>query len=96
MHFQPHRGILPSVPFTPEERKSAWRQADFTRSGVTYTNIRMGVYADAFPCFLNWYPSTEKLYLPSDGKTAYASRQELGEATANLMVKGGQENKTVS
>lgn len=27
-------------------------------SEITYTSVRMGVYADAYPCFLNWYPTT--------------------------------------
>ena len=58
-----------------------------SRSGLKYTSIREGVYAEAFPLFLNWYPSTTDIYLPSDGPIAYASRAELGEATAKLMLR---------
>ena len=33
--------------------------------------------------------------LPADGPIAYASRTELAEATANLMMRGGHEKETV-
>ena len=33
--------------------------------------------------------------LPADGEVAYASRAELGEASARIMVRGGHENQTV-
>lgn len=65
------------------------------RSGVTYTSIREGIYADAFPLFLQWYPSTETVVLASDGVITYTSREELGEANAKLMLKGGYENEIV-
>ncbi|PYI06710.1 NAD(P)-binding protein [Aspergillus sclerotiicarbonarius CBS 121057] len=67
-------------------------------SGITYTSIREGVYTEAFPLFLNWYPSTKILYLPSGGSTgkiAFTLRSELAEATAKLMVTGGHENEIV-
>lgn len=68
-----------------------------SRSRLTYTFIREGIYADAFPTYLSWYPTNpeQKLYLCADGPIAYAGREELGEATAKLMVKGGHENETV-
>ncbi|RMJ26981.1 nmrA-like family [Aspergillus sp. HF37] len=64
-------------------------------SGITYTSIREGVYADAFPVFLGWYPQSETVYLPSDGPVAYTPRAELGEATARLMIRGGFEKQIV-
>ncbi|KAI9664463.1 MAG: hypothetical protein M1821_005909 [Bathelium mastoideum] len=66
-------------------------------SGLTYTSVREGIYAEAFPCFLSWYPTdpNQELYLCADGSIAYAGREELGEATAKLMIKGGHENEIV-
>ncbi|OOF91599.1 hypothetical protein ASPCADRAFT_510003 [Aspergillus carbonarius ITEM 5010] len=66
-------------------------------SGVPYTSIREGVYTDAFPVFMNWYPSTTTLYLPvnANGKIAFTLRSELAEATAKLMMQGGHENEIV-
>lgn len=63
------------------------------RSGITYTSIREGVYTDAFPLFLGWYPESKTIYIPSDGPVAYTPRAELGEATARLMIRGGFENQ---
>ena len=64
------------------------------RSGLDFISLRAGVYADAFPLFLNWYPSTETVLLPkltppvTESRTAYATREELGEAMATLLSKG--------
>ena len=60
-----------------------------------YTSVREGIYAEAFPLFLNYYPASDILRLPADGPVAYAFRTELAEATANLMMRGGYEKETV-
>ncbi|KAJ5898142.1 hypothetical protein N7504_008430 [Penicillium tannophilum] len=62
---------------------------------INFTSIREGIYADAFPVFMGWYPSTEKVYLTSDGPVAFTLRAELGEATARLMVRGGHDREIV-
>ncbi|KAL4893418.1 hypothetical protein BDV59DRAFT_178214 [Aspergillus ambiguus] len=65
-------------------------------SGLTYTSIREGVYAECFTIFLDWYPERSgTVKLPADGEVAYTSRAELGEATARIMIRGGYENQTV-
>ncbi|KAL5339505.1 hypothetical protein BJX70DRAFT_154714 [Aspergillus crustosus] len=64
-------------------------------SGLTYTSIREGVYTEAFPVFLNWYPSSTTVTLPADGEVAFTRRAELGEATARIMIRGGYENQIV-
>ncbi|KAF4266766.1 hypothetical protein KXW98_000277 [Aspergillus fumigatus] len=64
-------------------------------SGLTFTSIREGVYADAFPLFINWYPDTTTVSLPADGRCAFTLRKELGEANARLMLQGGHENEIV-
>ncbi|KAL0263591.1 hypothetical protein SLS55_002572 [Diplodia seriata] len=67
------------------------------QSQLVWTNIREAVYADAFPVFLNWYPKDPQqvLYLPCDGEVAFALREELGEATAKLMMRGDFEKQNV-
>jgi uncharacterized protein YbjT (DUF2867 family) len=62
---------------------------------INFTSIREGIYTDAFPVFMGWYPSTEKVYLTSDGPIAFTLRAELGEATARLMVRGGHDKEIV-
>ncbi|KAJ5826072.1 hypothetical protein N7474_003210 [Penicillium riverlandense] len=64
-------------------------------SGITFTSIREGVYTEAFPIFLGWYPSKSTVYLPADGPVAFTLRTELGEATARLMIQGGHEKEIV-
>ncbi|KAM5450196.1 hypothetical protein MaudCBS49596_004571 [Microsporum audouinii] len=56
-------------------------------SGLPYTSVREGVYIDAFPVFVFWYPNTTTIYLSGDGLVAFASRDELGEATAQLILR---------
>ncbi|KAF4539887.1 NmrA-like protein [Lasiodiplodia theobromae] len=67
------------------------------QSQLVWTIVREGVYADAFPVFLNWYPKDPQqvLYLPCDGEVAFALREELGEATAKLMMVDGFERQNV-
>ncbi|KAI9802300.1 MAG: hypothetical protein M1833_001806 [Piccolia ochrophora] len=56
-------------------------------SGISYTSVREGIYADCFPVLMNWYPSSTEVLLPADGPIAFASRAELAEATAQLRLK---------
>ena len=64
------------------------------RSGLKFLSLRAGIYTDAFPLYLNWYPSSTKVLLPntlppvSEGRIAFTSRDELGEGVATLMAKG--------
>ncbi|WEW61347.1 hypothetical protein PRK78_006837 [Emydomyces testavorans] len=47
----------------------------------------MGLYTNAFPFSISWYPDTTTIYLPGDGPVALNSRDELGEATAKMMLR---------
>lgn len=64
------------------------------RSGLKFLSLRAGIYTDAFPLFINWYPSSTKILLPhtqppvSEGRVAFSSRDEIGEGIATLMAKG--------
>ncbi|KAJ6145009.1 hypothetical protein N7470_008904 [Penicillium chermesinum] len=65
------------------------------KADINYTSVRQGLYADAFPVFMNWYPSTSTVYLSGDGPIAFTLRDELGEATARLMIHGGHDREIV-
>lgn len=62
--------------------------------GLDFVSLRAGIYSDAFPLFLNWYPSSTKILLPritppvTDSQIAFSTREELGEAIATLVAKG--------
>lgn len=61
---------------------------------MEFVSLRAGVYSDAFPLFLNWYPESEKVMFPKvspdveEGRVAFTSREELGEGIATVLVKG--------
>ncbi|KAK0937216.1 hypothetical protein LTR48_000764 [Friedmanniomyces endolithicus] len=63
-------------------------------SGLDFITLRAGSYSEAFPLFLNWYPSSTTILLPNlmpsvaQGKAAWTSRDELGEGIAALLAKG--------
>lgn len=55
-------------------------------SNIPYTIIREGIYAECFPLLLSWYPTTTSTILPGDGPVPFASRVELAEGTARLLL----------
>jgi NAD(P)H dehydrogenase (quinone) len=57
-------------------------------SGLTYTILQHNIYTDMIPVFAGpQLLETKTIYLPSgDGRTAYASRAELAEAGANVLL----------
>jgi len=68
-------------------------------SGLTYTILQHNIYTDMIPMFAGeQLLETKTIYLPSgDGRTAYASRAELAEAGANVLLDttGKYDNKVL-
>ncbi|KAL5336001.1 hypothetical protein BJX70DRAFT_373868 [Aspergillus crustosus] len=67
-------------------------------TSTTYTVIREGLYSESFPIYTNWFdlrnPSGE-ITIPHDGSgpgVAWVKRDELGEATAKLVVQYTRTN----
>lgn len=60
----------------------------------TYTAIREGIYSESFPIYTGFLdaadpPSSNLITIPHDGSgfgVAWAKRDELGEATANMLI----------
>ncbi|KAK1043929.1 hypothetical protein LTR74_018376 [Friedmanniomyces endolithicus] len=71
-------------------------------SGLNYISLRAGVYSDAFPLFLNWYPSAQSVLLPNlkppvtHALVAWTSRDELGEGIAAILAKGLEAHPSIS
>lgn len=64
--------------------------------GLTYTILRNTIYADAITQFIGTLGLENGIQLPAgNGKVPFVLRREMGEATANLLVKGGYENETL-
>lgn len=70
-------------------------EALLKNSGLDFVSLRAGVYSDAFPLFLNWYPESTEVLMPKilpkgvgESRIAFTSREELGEGIATLLAKG--------
>ncbi|MFN8354787.1 MAG: SDR family oxidoreductase [Spirosomataceae bacterium] len=64
-------------------------------NGFTYTFLRNGLYAEVIPMFLGANVIETGVFFPaSDGKVAFATRQDLAEATATILASEGHENNT--
>lgn len=64
-------------------------------SGIKYTILRNTMYAEAIPQIIGEQAISKGLILAGGaGKVPYATREELGEATANVLMHDGHENKT--
>jgi NAD(P)H dehydrogenase (quinone) len=68
---------------------------DYIRaSGMTYTLFQNILYMDAIAQFVGPAVFEQGIYLPAGaGKVAYALRTDMGEAMANALAAGGNEDK---
>ncbi|MEW5676036.1 SDR family oxidoreductase [Flavobacterium enshiense] len=63
-------------------------------SGLHYTILENSIYADSVEVFIGSKAIENGVIFPAgNGKIAYASRADLGEGIANLLVQEGHENK---
>jgi uncharacterized protein YbjT (DUF2867 family) len=61
-------------------------------SGVPYTILKNGVYAEAWPLYLG---ESGVAVVPADGPVSWVSRADLAEGTARLLLGGGHEGETL-
>lgn len=63
-------------------------------SGMHYTILRNNLYMDLLPWFFGEKVMETGVFLPAgDTKAAFALRDDMAEATANVLVTEGHENK---
>lgn len=63
-------------------------------SGLTYTIMLNNLYADILPMFFGPQVLKVGIFLPTeDGLAAYATRSDIAEAAANILLGTGHENK---
>jgi len=64
-------------------------------SGLSYTFLQNSLYAEVIPLFAGQQAVETGIFFPAgDGRVSFAVRQDLGEATANILATEGHENKT--
>jgi NAD(P)H dehydrogenase (quinone) len=63
-------------------------------SGMAYTIFRNNLYLDILPMFFGEKVLETGVFLPAgETKSAFALRQDMAEATANVIIGNGHENK---
>jgi NAD(P)H dehydrogenase (quinone) len=64
-------------------------------SGLTYTVLRNALYLDLVPGLVgkDAVPSGKFYFAAGDGKVSYALREEIAQASANVLTSSGHENK---
>lgn len=90
-HYKTDDGSSP-ISFIADTHIETERQ--LKRSGLTYTILKNAVYMDMLPIFLGENVLTQGIYFPGgEGKASYTLRTDLAEATANLLLQTGHENR---
>lgn len=70
------------------------------QSNITYTAIREGLYSESFPIYTAWFDlahPVDEITIPHSGAppgVTWAKRDELGEATANLLASYVQDPRS--
>ena len=64
-------------------------------NGFTYTFLQNSLYAEVIPMFAGPQAVDTGIFFPAgEGKVSFVTRQDLGEAAANILATEGHENKT--
>lgn len=91
--YTSHVGSSASSPFAPMPDHAATEVA-LQESGVAFTSLRNGFYADTVRLMLGASPSTGELALPEDGPVSWTSHADLAEATSIIMTDDGPKEST--
>ncbi|SFC53842.1 NAD(P)H dehydrogenase (quinone) [Flexibacter flexilis DSM 6793] len=68
--------------------------AHLKASGVAYTLLNNTLYADVLPMFVGEKVAETGVFFPAgNGRVAYATRENMAEAAANVLAGTGHENK---
>jgi NAD(P)H dehydrogenase (quinone) len=66
-------------------------------TGVNYTFLRNALYAEGIPMFIGEDVIEKGIYFPAgEGKVPFASRIDMAEGAADILVGSGHENKSYS
>jgi len=86
--YTSHVGASPSSPFAPMPDHAA-TEAALRDSGVAFTVLRNGFYADSALLMLGGAATTGELVAPADGAVSWTAHSDLAEATGILMSEEG-------
>ena len=91
--YTSHMGASASSAFPPMHAHAATEEM-LRESGVAWTALRNGFYADTVPMLVGDAASTGVLNAPRDGKVAWTAHADLAAAAATILMKERFEGPT--
>jgi NAD(P)H dehydrogenase (quinone) len=68
-------------------------EREIKSSGITYTILQNGLYADNLPFFMGEKVLETGIFLPAgDAKASFTTRSDMAETAANIIIGKGHEN----
>ena len=89
--YTSHMGARAGSPFLPADQHAA-TEADLQASGVAYTSLRHGFYAESCLHMIGDGLRAGELRTPEDGPISWTARDDLAEADAVILATEGQWN----
>ncbi len=86
--YTSHMGANPASPFAPMPDHAA-TEALLQSSGVAFTSLRNGFYADSALMLMGQALETGALVAPEDGPVSWTTHADLADATAALLADEG-------
>jgi uncharacterized protein YbjT (DUF2867 family) len=93
--YTSHQGARPDSPFAAAPDHAATEDV-LAATGVAWTSLANGFYAETVPMLLGDAASTGELRLPADGPVAWTTRADLAAAIARLLVTGAPDGRTAA
>ena len=89
--YTSHMGTRAGSPFAPADQH-AGTEADLEASGLAFTALRHGFYAESCFHMIGDGLKTGELRTPEDGPVSWTARADLAEADAAILVQEGEWN----
>ena len=87
--YTSHMGARHGSPFAPADQHAS-TEADLAKSGVAFTALRHGFYAESCLMMVGDGLKSGELRVPEDGPVAWTVRDDLAEVDAVLLADEGQ------
>jgi uncharacterized protein YbjT (DUF2867 family) len=91
--YTSHMGVRAGSPFPPADQH-AGTEADLAASGVAYTSLRHGFYAESCLHMIGDGLRNGELRTPEDGPISWTARADLAEADAAILAGDGWDGVT--
>jgi NAD(P)H dehydrogenase (quinone) len=93
VYYTSHMGANPESPFPPMRGHAATEQM-LAASGLAYTLLRNGFYANTVARLMGPALESGELRAPADGPVAWTTHDDLAAATARILVDGAPDGPT--